>query len=351
MPSSKRLQTLAIALITALLFTLAACSGNSQPENGNYIQTPEGISGTTLVVYSTLVPSFAMPIIEMFEEQYNVTVELYTATTAQTLARLHAEAEAPNADIMWGGSIFTLTPHTALFEAFTSVNEPYMLPGHENTGGVLTSFTTSAGVLIVNTNQIGNIEIRGYECLLNPALHGQIAIAYPSATSETFSHLVNQLYAMGSGNPHAGWGYIEQLIQNTAGIILPDPAAVHAGVINGDFTVGLTCEEALFPYMHANAHIKLVYMEEGITPAQTIVGIVNGAINREGAEAFIDFVTSYEVQAFIVASLNKRAVHSGVSPANASVANTNWIPVRIEYILEHRSTWIEQFWDLWMTHN
>ncbi|MCL2404514.1 MAG: extracellular solute-binding protein [Defluviitaleaceae bacterium] len=345
-----------LAIVVVLVLMLAACNRyNNQPGPGtdSDIDVAIGIGGTTLVVYSTFSSDFTAPIIEMFEERYNVSVELYTASTTHTLARLRAEAANPQADLMWGGSIFAVAPQLDLFGSFTSINEPFVLPSHKNTTGVLTSFTANAGILIINTDMVSDIEINGYLCLLNPALRGRIAIAYPSATPTSFCHLTSQLYAMGSDSPHTGWEYINQLVINIGGIILPDSAAVHRGVLDGDFIVGLTYEDAFLSYAETNAHIKVVYIDEGVIPAQTVAGIVNGAINREGAEAFIDFITSYEVQTFIEANLQRRAVRSDVQPHGIPVANTNinWVIADAVYIIEHRETWVEQFWDIWMTHN
>jgi len=334
-----------LAFIIAMLVAFAGCGNNNDPDNNGY-EVIEGIQDTTLVIYTTLAPDLTAPIIAMFEERYGVFVELYHDSTAQTLARLHAEATHPQADVMWGGDIFSVTPHLELFEEFVSVNEPYMLPGHAHTSGVVTSFATNAGILIVNTSQLSGMEIRGYECLLNPALRGRIAIAYPSAASSSFNHLVNQVFAMGGGDTSAGWDYIEQFISNVSGNILPSSAAVHAGVASGDFIVGLTCEDAFLP-LDAGADVEVVHMYEGIVAMPAVVGIVNGAINREGAEAFIDFVTSYEIQVFVAASLGLRAVRSDVQ----SNVGLNWLVADVAYVLQNRDSWIERFWDLWMLHN
>ena len=349
-------RTLVMVCAIAVLYALSSC-GNGNGDYSDYhpdndYAHMEGIEGTTLVIYSTLASSFTTPIINMFEERYGVTVELYQSSTAQTLARLHAESANPHADIMLGGNIFALTPHLELFEEFTSVNEAYMLPGHANSEGNITRLTTAGGVIIVNTSLAAGIEIRGYECLLNPALYGQIAIAYPSAAPLSFMHLVNQLYAMGSGNPHAGWEYVEQFIINTGGIILQNLDEVHTGVSGGDFIVGLTYDEAFFAYAETAPHVEMIYMYEGMVSAPTGISIVSGAVNREAAAVFINFITSYEIQAYMQANLHKRAAHSGVT-ADIPALNPapDWLPANTAYILEHLNPWIEQFWDLWMAHN
>jgi len=350
MSGSKIIMILLAVLIFTGLFMLVACrSGCEAP----YINNDEsGIAGTTLVVYTTFSSNFAEPIIEMFEERYGVTVESHFAGTGATLARLRDEVYDPQADIMWGGGLFSLIPEVGLFEEFISVNEPYMMENQRNAEGSITRFTTSARLLMVNTDIVGDIVIRGYACLLNPALRGRIAIADPAAHASSFNHLVNQLYAMGGGDPHAGWDYVEQFIINVDGIILPDSAAVHHSVASGEFIVGLTYEEAPLRHIEAGANVEVVYIEEGIVATSTGVSIVAGAANRAAAEAFVNFATSYDVQVFIASNLFRRVARADVPSAGALVANAdlNWIAADTSYILYHRYEWIEQFWDLWMAH-
>jgi len=349
MSSSKILRVLLVALLLAGLIMLVACSSDDAPAG-----TGDGdIAGTTLVIYSTFTSDFAYPIIEMFEEQYGVTVEIIFAGTGTTLARIRAEAANPQADLMWGGGLFSVVPEIDLFEDFLSVNEPYMMEGQENVEGSVTRFITSARLLMVNTDLIGDIEIRGYACLLNPALRGQIAITDPAASASSFNHLVNQLYAMGNGDPHAGWDYMEEFIINVDGIMLPGSSAVHHGVADGEFIVGLTYEEAPFPHIEAGAPVKVVYIDEGIVATSTGVGIINGARNRAAAEAFINFVTSYEVQVFVEANLFRRVARADVPSTGALVANADlkWIPTDTSYILYHRDAWLDRFMDLWMDHH
>ena len=350
MSRRKFLKTLSVVFLLAGFIMIAACNSNKPEEIVDYT----GIEGTTLVIYSTLSADFAAPIIQMFEERYGVDVEITFADTGATLARLRYEADDPQADIMWGGGLSSVLPEVGLFEDFLSVNEPYMMPGQENAQGNITRFIKSARVLMVNTDILGDIEIRGYACLLNPALRGQIAIADPAAFASSFNHLVNQLFAMGANNnPHHGWDYVEQFIINVNGIMLPDSTAVHHAVANGEFIVGLISEEAIFPHIEAGAPIKAVYIEEGIVANSVTVAIVNGTRNRAAAEAFIDFVTSHEVQSYIEANLFRRTARADIISSGALIANAelNWIPTDTAYILYHRDAWLDQFMDLWMKHN
>jgi len=319
-------------------------------------ETPVGadIAGTTLVIYSTFTTDFAQPFIDMFEQRTGVRIEIIFAGTGPTLARIRAEAANPQADLKWGGGLFTVLPESHLFEEFVSINEPYMLPGMENTEGTVTRIIGSARLLMINTDLAGDIEIKGYACLLNPALRGRIATTDPSASASSFNHLVNQLYAMGAGNnPHLGWDYMDAFVRNLNGVMLPGSSAVHMGVANGEFIVGLTYEEAPFPYIEAGAPVRVVYIDEGVVGTSTGVAIIRGARNRAAAQAFINFVTSYEAQAMMERDLFRRPSRVDVPSTGALLANSEirWIPADTQYILSNRDAWLDRFWEIWMRHN
>ena len=74
---------------------------------------------------------------------------------------------------------------------YTCVNEDAFYDEYKNVEGNLTRFDTVPSVIMVNTELIGDIEINGYEDLLNPELKEKIAFADPAASSSSFEHLVN----------------------------------------------------------------------------------------------------------------------------------------------------------------
>ena len=89
----------------------------------------------------------------------------------------------------------------------------------------MTRFTDVPSVLLVNTDLAGEGKIEGYEDLLNPRLHGKIAMADPALSSSSYEQLINMLYAMGKGNPEDGWDYIRSLADNLDGNLLESSAA------------------------------------------------------------------------------------------------------------------------------
>ena len=300
------------------------------------------------MVYCPHPLTFINPLVEEFEKQSGVKVEVIAAGTGELLKRVESEKANPLGDIFWGGSLNTMKPKADLFESYSSVNEDHIQPAFKNVEGHMTRFTDIPSVIMVNTNLIGDVKVDGYEDLLNPALKGKIAFADPSKSSSSYEHLINMLYAMGSGNPDKGWDYVEKLSRNLDGKLLSGSSAVYKGVADGEYAVGLTFEEGGAKYVADGAPVKLVYMKEGVISKPDGIYIIKNAKHMENAKKFIDFITSKEAQSIITAKLHRRSVRDDVAPPVGLLPKEQ---IKIidddEQVVEkNKKAWLDKFKDI-----
>lgn len=335
----KRLLT---ALLGASMVTaaFAGCGGEQAATGGG--------EENKLVVYCPHPLTFINPLVEEFEKQSGVKVEVVAAGTGELLKRVESEKANPLGDIFWGGSINTMKPKKDLFENYKSVNEEHMQPAFKNVEGSITRFTDIPSVIMVNTNLIGDVTVEGYEDLLKPELKGKIAFADPSKSSSSYEHLVNMLYAMGKGDPEAGWDYVTQLSKNLDGKLLSGSSAVYKGVADGEYAVGLTFEEGGAKYVADGAPVKLVYMKEGVVSKPDGIYIIKDAKHMENAKKFIDFITSKEAQTLIAKELHRRSVRDDVEPPTGLLEKDkiNIIEDNEEVVNANKKTWLDKFKDI-----
>ena len=353
-----------IILSAMMVVSLAACGAkddpaetpdNSNPSTETPAETPSGGEGKAsgdLVIYCPHPLEFINPLVSEFENQSDVKVEVIAAGTGELLKRVESEAANPLGDIFWGGSLSTVKPVMNLFENYTSKNEADIQDDFKNTEGPLTRFTDIPSVLMVNTDLVGDIEIKGYEDLLKPELKGKIAMSDPAKSSSSYEHLINMLYAMGKGDPEKGWDYVDKFIQNLDGKLLSGSSAVYKGVADGEYVVGLTFEEGGAKYVADGAPVELVYMEEGVISKADGVYIIKDAKNMENAKAFIDFITSKEAQTIIVEQLNRRSVRKDVAPPSymKSKDEMNIIKDEESVVVENKNAWLEKFADIFTNY-
>lgn len=293
---------LLILLVISTFFILSCGKKDSQAG---------GKVSKNLVLYTSSPIEFMEPIINEFENETGIKVEIVAAGTGELLKRIEAESANPLGDIMWGGTFSSLQTKEEFFEEYRTPNEEAFFDEYKNVTGKITSFSLVPSVIMINTNLAGDIKIEGYEDLLNPALKGHIANADPAKSSSSFEHLINQLYAMGNGNPDNGWEYVEKFVANLDGKLLSGSSAVHKGVADGEYSVGLIYEEGAVNYVRDGASIKIVYPSEGTIVKPDGVAIIKGAKNLENAKKFLGFLTTKETQ-MLVSESNRRSVRKDV---------------------------------------
>ena len=327
-------------IIITTLFTLSLCLGCSSEKSA---------SSNSLVIYCPHPLDFINPLVDDFKAKNpDINVDVIAAGTGELLKRVEAEKDNPLGDILWGGTVTMAKAKIDLFENYTSTNEVNIADIYKNTEGPLTRCTAVPSVLMINTNLSGNIKIEGYEDLLNPALKGKIAFADPSASSSSFEHLDNMLYAMGNGDPEKGWDYVKKLCANLDGKLLSGSSAVYKGVADSEYTVGLTFEEGGANYVALGSPIKLVYMKEGVIIKPDGIYIIKGAKNMENAKRFVDYATSYDAQKTITEKLNRRSVRNDLPPSEIllSVDKINIINDDEKVVDSNKQKWLDKFRDI-----
>lgn len=332
----------AICLLAGVAGVISGCAGAGAAESAG-VQADE-----ELVVYCPHPPGLIDPIVSEFENRTGIHVQVCTGGTGELLRQV-AQGQEPGCDIFWGGSLTTVRSRQELFEPYISVNEPVVQAEFKNVEGSLTRFTDMPSVLMVNTNLLGDIVVEGYEDLLNPELKGEIAMCSPSSSSSAWEHLINMLYAMGNGDPEAGWDYVEDFVGNLDGKLLDSSSEVYRGVAEGRFTVGLTFEEGAAHYVADGEPVRIVYMEEGVISRPDVVCIAREARHRKEAETFVDFVTGRDAQTVIAAELDRRPVRSDVEEPEylPDKSRIHIIHDDMEVTGQKKAVWLERFQTLY----
>ena len=328
-------------IIITTLFTLSLCLGCSSEKSA---------SSNSLVIYCPHPLDFINPLVDDFKAKNpDINVDVIAAGTGELLKRVESEKDNPLGDILWGGTVTMAKAKIDLFENYTSTNEVNIADIYKNTEGPLTRCTAVPSVLMVNTNLSGNIKIEGYEDLLNPALKGKIACADPSASSSSFEHLVNMLYAMGNGNPEKGWDYVKKLCANLDGKLLSGSSAVYKGVADGEYAVGLTYEEGGINYVVSGSPVKVIYMKEGVISKPEGVYIIKGAKNLENAKKFIDYCVSLDAQNILINKVNRRAIRKDASSSEVVIPMTEIYSIKDDpdFVESNRQKWLDKFRDIY----
>lgn len=337
-------------LIAVMMILLAACGNSNQGKDQGKDQSKEAKADKgKVVVYSPNSEDIVNTIIPMFEKETGIKVELISAGSGELLSKIEAEKENPLGDVLFGGSKATIRGKADLFEPYVSENDKDMLDDHKNVDGFLTPYTADGSLILVNTDLIGDIKVEGYEDLLNPELKGKIASADASNSSSAFAQLTNQLLAMGGDYENQkGWDYVGKLLENIDGKILNSSSAVHKGVADGEYTVGLTYEDPSAGYVRDGAPVKIIYPKEGTVYLDAGVEVIKGAKNMENAKKFVDFVISKEAQDAFGSQLTNRPLRKDAKVGDhmKPLSEIKVIKEDENYVKEHREEIIKKYTDI-----
>ena len=337
----KRMLAMLLALVAAV--SLVACG--AQKDNGDANANGDGAAEEKkLVIYSPATDAQVNAVVPLFEERYGIEVEVITGGTGELLARIDAEGDAPYCDVVFGGGESSYSEYKHVFQDYVSPEDANLIESCRNTLGYCTNYNLDCAILMYNTDLIGDIEINGYADLLNPALKGKIVFADPQASSSSFEHLVNMLYAMGTDGQPNGWDYVKEFCKQLPNGCVNSSSAVYKGVADGEYTVGLTFEQGAATYV-SQGNIKVVYMNEGVIIRGDGVYIVKDCPNVVSARAFLDWLTGYDAQVYMNETQFRRTIRKDVPETNAmqSMSSINVIKDDETVASEHKREWIEMF--------
>ena len=340
--------------VAMLLGGVAGCTSNTPTtpattDTGTTATTPAQIGGT-LNMYTPNEQNMLDALIPVFEQETGITVNEVTAGTGELYTRIQNEASNPQGDVLFGGGIAQAMANSDLWEPYTGANDAGMTDLGKNVGGYSTPYQADGSVLLVNTQQIGDVQVTGYADLLNPALKGKIAFGDPTNSSSAFAQLTNMLAAMGGSDVDSaytstdGWNYVTSLLQQTGGKSIGSSAEVAQDLANGEYSVALTYEALANNYVQAGSPVKIVYMAEGTVFLPSGVEIIKGAKNDAQAKAFCDWIQSDEAQQLIADKTSGRPLRTGITPAGLPALDSmKLITEDSNYVTAHRSDLIAQF--------
>lgn len=282
-----------------------------------------------------------------FEAEFGITVNYVRMSTGEALARLEAERDNPQFDIMWGGPIDTYIAgkNEGLFEQYESPNlgnllnpDLYMDADHYWAGIYVGSlgFATNADWLAANNMDAPT----SWADLLKPEFKGQLMVAHPSTSGTSYTALATVLQVLGD---EAGWDYLEQY----AGQVLQftkSGSAPAKFVGAGEAAVGIVFSHDIVKQMEAGLPLVLTFPEEGTGYEVGGVAIVKGAKHLDAAQKWYDWALTAEAQALGPKYKAYQApTVGGVELAYPELLEVNLIDYDFQWAGENKKDFVDRF--------
>lgn len=295
-------------ILVSLLLLLSGCA--VPPE------TPlEGFAPAQderLVIYTSCQEPVYRPIIQEFENRTGIWVQVETGGAGALLDRLSAEADAPACDLLFGGGADSLQSRPALFEPYASPLTGEVQPAFRCPEETWTAFSSLPVVLIYNPVLVRSNPPDSWQSLLDPAWHGKIAFASPTAYGSSYTALAALLQVL----PGDGQELLSAFYQNLGGQVLEDgPSQVVDSVADGSSYIGVLPEDAALQAIASGRDVALVRPKEGTCLLPDSMAVVSGCAHGDNARRFIDFVLRQDVQRYLVERCFRRSVRTDLAQA------------------------------------
>ena len=277
----KRIQ--AIGLAALFIFILAAC-GNSGAVNAPEAKASpppaapvsaaseadtagDPFSGE-IVVYTALEDEQVTEYLDVFNSEYpDIKVNVVRDSTGIITAKLLAEKNNPQADLVWGtaASSMMVLDSEGMLEEYAPAGVERILPQFKSDKSVPTWVGIDAWetAIVVNTVEFaktGANPISSYEDLLQPELKDAIVLSNPASSGTGLLTVAGLLQLKGKDS--GGWEFLDRLDENIAMYVHSgSKPAKMAGA--GEAVIGISFGYAGIKQIRDGAPVEVIFPAEG----------------------------------------------------------------------------------------
>ena len=311
------------ALITgATLLALAGCTPAAEPSS-----TAKASSDGTFTLYSGRDEALVQPLIDQFEEQSGISVDVRYGKTAELGALLLEEGEATPAQVFLAqdaGALGALA-NADLFATLPKATTDVVPAGFTSTDDTWVGVTGRARVITYDSEALAETDVpTSVDAFTDPAWAGKFGIAPTNASFQAFV----TAYRVLNGEVAAD-EWVKAIAANDP-VIFDNNRAILAAVNDGVVEAGLINHYYWFAQAaetgQANMRAQLSYPAAG--DAGSIVnvtgaGLLSGAAADADALEFIDYLVGAEAQQYFVDETYEYPLIAGIdAPAGLPVLDS-----------------------------
>jgi len=252
-----------------------------------------------LVVYSALDEDQFIEMMAAFEAKHpELRISKIIDSNGPMIARLLAEKDNPQADILFGAAVSGLLvlDQAGVLERYKPSGLENIKPYYIDPSGdppVWVGIDAWADCICFNTaegERLGIAAPQTWEDLLKPEYKGHITMPNPNSSGTGFLAVAGWLTLYGE---EGGWAYMDKLHENIAqyGHSGSRPCRM-AGA--GEIPIGISYAFPGVKLINEGAPLQIILPKEGLGAEVEAVALVKGGKNPEAAKLLADWATSEE---------------------------------------------------------
>jgi iron(III) transport system substrate-binding protein len=289
-----------------------------------------------------------------FQQATGIKVELSDMSTGPLLAKVQAEKQNPQWDVIWfdgNGAMSSLNRQGMLLQGWTpndvgnynKLGVKLLPPNH----GFFPTGVTAAGALVYNTKLVSAANApHTWQDLLKPEFRNAVGMNNPAISGPTYPLVAGMFQLMGVNR---GMQYFEALKRNGLKIFPTNGNTLQA-LLNGTIKVAMFQDSAEINAKLSNDPVNVIYPTTGVTMLPSDIAINAKAPDMAVAKRFVQFVLSGKGQK-VMQDIKDAGSDSLFQPVtkviNPLYARTGvkWNVVSPVWAGTHQAAWTQWFTD------
>ena len=290
----KKLVSLGV-LSTLLLSVITGCSTAS---SGSDSKTDSKTKGE-LTVYTAIEEDSIDTYLATFKEKYpDVKLNVFRASVGDITARLLAEKDNPQADVLWGvaATSMIILDDQGMLEPYTPKDFDKINPAFKDDKKVPSWVGIDAWMtgITVNTKELKDKNIpvpSSYEDLIKPEYKGLISMPNPSSSGTGYLTVSALIQIMGE---EKAWQYMDKLHKNI-GVYTQSGSAPAISAASGEYPIGISFGNRGIKLKEEGYPVEVVFPKEGSGWELESNALVKKDNMKEASKVFLDWAISKDV--------------------------------------------------------
>ncbi len=279
-----------MALAAVSVFAFAGCGSSNKAK--------EEAVEKEVTVYMGVVEEAAKVIAAEFEKDTGIKVKFVRMSGGETLSRIRAEKNNPQASVWYGGSAdsYIMAKKEGLLEAYKSPAAEKIAANFKDPEGYWTGIYQGYLGFILDGRYFKENNLqppKSWDDLLKPEFTGQIVVGNPGTASTGYVLISAIVQSMGE---EKGMDYLVKLDKQVKQYTKAGAAPARSAAL-GEAAIGITyLHNGIRLIKEGNTNVELSLPEEGTAYELGAVAILKGAPQKGAAKKFVDWALSKKAQ-------------------------------------------------------
>ncbi|MFH7243676.1 MAG: putative 2-aminoethylphosphonate ABC transporter substrate-binding protein [Spirulina sp.] len=303
----------------AMVWMVAACAVSQEDLASSTGGATETSSDSSITVYTALEDDQISGYLESFQTQYpDINVNIVRDSTGIITAKLLAEADNPQADVVWGtaASSLLVAEEKGLLEPYAPVGLEAVNPKFRDDANPprwvgIDVWMSAFCVNTIESEKLGLPIPKGWADLTNPVYKGHIVMSNPASSGTGFLSVSTIL--QNSPTEDEGWAYLDKLHENIAQYMHSGSRPCKAAGA-GEYPIGISFGYRAVKQKNDGEPLEAVFPAEGSGWDVEANALIKKPEIKAAAKTFLDWAISPEVSEKYAESFAITAVKTDVPP-------------------------------------